>query len=186
MAKIIKQGLVQDDLWQIVRLAEGETPQDVALPGGPLLLPLAIWQTRRTELIARQQQHGWPLGVWLAPNEAPEEIAADLKLFEVIGIDFPKFADGRGYSTARLLRSRYGYGGELRAIGDIQRDQLFYLRRVGFNAFAVRPDHDIAAALGSLNDFKTAYQTSTDQDVKLQRRANATIAGTHQFAENQT
>lgn len=175
MAKIIKNGAVQDDAWQLIRLAEGETPQDVALPNGPLLVPLAVWQVRRAELVARQQR--WPLGVWLAPDEGPQEIVADLKLFEVIGIDFPKFADGRGYSTARLLRERYGYGGELRSIGDIQRDQLFYQRRVGFDAFAVRPDHDITAALASLNDFSAAYQTSTDLNLKLQRRSTLATPG---------
>lgn len=179
MAKIIKNGAVHDDAWQVLRLAEGETAQSVALPDGPLLVPLAVWQERRAEFIARQQQHGWPLGVWLAADEDAAQIAADLKLFEVIGVDFPKFADGRGYSTARLLRGRYGYGGELRSIGDIQRDQLFYLQRVGFDAFAVRADHDITAALNSLNDFNAAYQTSTDQHLKLQRRSAPATPGSH-------
>ena len=177
MAKIIKNGVVQDDAWQVVRLAESETPQDVPLPTGPLLVPLAVWQERRAELVARQQLHGWPLGVWLAPNEGTEDIADDLKLFEVIGIDFPKFADGRGYSTARLLRERHGYGGELRSIGDIQRDQLFYQQRVGFDAFAVRADHDITAALASLIDFTAAYQTSTDLGIKLLHRTTLATSG---------
>lgn len=170
MAKIIKNGAVQDDAWQVVRLSEGELPQATTLPDGPLLVPLAVWQERRTELIERQKQHGWPLGVWLAPNEEPEAIAADLKLFTVIGVDFPKFVDGRGYSTARLLRSRYNYQGELRSIGDVQRDQLFYQRRVGFDAFAVRTDHDIEAAAKGLDVFNAAYQYSTDHDIALQHR----------------
>ena len=179
MAKIIKNGTVHDDAWQVLRLAEGETPQSVTLPEGSLLVPLAVWQERRAELIARRQQNGWPLGVWLAADEDPAQIATELNLFEVIGIDFPKFADGRGYSTARLLRERYGYDGELRCIGDIQRDQLFYLQRVGFDAFAVRPDHDITAALNSLHDFSAAYQTSTDQHLKLQRRTASDATGTN-------
>ncbi len=170
MAKIIKNGAVQDDAWQILRLAEGEDAKSAALPEGPALVPLAVWQERRAELLARQQQNGWALGVWLAPNEGPEAIADDLKLFAVIGVDFPKFVDGRGYSTARLLRSRYGYQGELRSIGDVQRDQLFYQRRVGFDAFAVRPDHDIDAAVKGLDVFNAAYQYSTDRDIALQRR----------------
>ncbi len=173
MAKIIKNGAVIDDAWQVVRLAEGEDAQTTALPEGPLLVPLSIWQERRTELVARQQQHGWALGVWLAPNEDPQAIASDLELFAVIGVDFHKFVDGRGYSTARLLRSRYGYQGELRSIGDVQRDQLFYQRRVGFDAFAVRDDHDIEAAAKGLNVFDAAYQYSTDCDIALQRRVAA-------------
>jgi uncharacterized protein (DUF934 family) len=168
MAKIIKNGGVHEDAWQVVRLAEGETAQSVALPTGAALVPLSVWQERRAELIARQQQ-GTPLGVWLAPNEGPEAIAADLALFTVIGVDFPKFVDGRGYSTARLLRARYGYTGELRSIGDVQRDQLFYQRRVGFDAFAIRPDHDIEAAVNSLKDFDAAYQHSTDSHLDLRR-----------------
>ena len=173
MVKIIKNGAVIDDSWQVLRLAEGEAAGTVALPEGPALVPLAVWQERRADLLARQQQHGWPLGVWLAPNEGPEAISDDLKLFAVIGVDFPKFVDGRGYSTARLLRSRYGYTGELRSIGDVQRDQLFYQRRVGFDAFAVRPDHDIEAAVKGLDVFDAAYQHSTDANIDLRRRVAA-------------
>ena len=178
MAKIIKNSTVIDDTWQVVRLAEGETPQTVALPEGALLVPLSVWQERRDELLARQQQHGWPLGVWLAPSEGPEAIADDLLLFSVIGVDFPKFVDGRGYSTARLLRARHGYTGELRSIGDIQRDQLFYQRRVGFDAFALRPDHDIEAAVKSLQDFDAAYQHSTDHQLDLRRLSHVAAAAT--------
>lgn len=175
MAKIIKNGAVQDDPWQVIRLAEGESVQSINLPAGPLLVPLAVWQEWRAELLDRHAQNGWELGVWLAPNEGPETIAKDLALFAVIGIDFPKFVDGRGYSTARLLRSQYAYTGELRSIGDVQRDQLFYQRRVGFDAFAVREDHDIDAAVKGLDVFKAAYQYSTDQNIDLQRRLASPI-----------
>lgn len=174
MAKIIKNSAVIDDDWQVVRLSEGETPQTVALPQGKLLVPLAVWQERRDELLARQQDGS--LGVWFAPNEEPEAIATDLSLFTVIGVDFPKFVDGRGYSTARLLRARHGYTGELRSIGDVQRDQLFYQRRVGFDAFALRPDHDIDAAVKSLKDFDAAYQHSTDHQLDLRRLSYSTAA----------
>lgn len=168
MAKIIKNSAVIDDTWQVIRLAEGETPRTVTLPEGNLLVSLAVWQERRDELLARHHQ-GAPLGIWFAPDEGPEMIAADLSLFSVIGVDFPKFVDGRGYSTARLLRARHGYTGELRSIGDVQRDQLFYQRRVGFDAFALRPDHDIEAAVHSLRDFDAAYQFSTDHQLDLRR-----------------
>jgi uncharacterized protein (DUF934 family) len=172
MAKIIKHLQIVEDAWQILRLAEGETAEGIALPAGPVLVPLAVWQTRRAELDARRQQ-GEPLGVWLGPFDEPADLAGDLESLSVIGVDFPKFVDGRGYSTARLLRSRYGYTGELRSIGDVQRDQLFYQRRVGFDAYALRPDHDIEAALKSLYDFDAAYQHSTDQNIALRRRLTA-------------
>jgi len=171
MAKIIKSGSVQNDEWKVLQLAEGETPECAKLPVGPLLVPLAVWRARRACLIAREYEHGWPLGVWLAASEGPEEIAEDLDDFTVIGVEFSKFTDGRGYSTARLLRERYGYDGELRAIGDVMRDQLFYLRRVGFDAFAVRNDKDIDAALAGLHDFTAAYQSAADPGLRLYRRA---------------
>ena len=88
----------------------------------------------------------------------------------VVGVNFPKFTDGRGYSIATLLRSRYGFKGELRAIGDVLRDQLFYMRRVGFNAFAVRSDKDIQDAAQALTDFSETYQGAIDQALPLFRR----------------
>ena len=107
----------------------------------------------------------------------PAALAADIKTLALIAVNFPTFKDGRGYSTAYLLRTRYSYTGELRAVGDIQRDQLFYLHRVGFNAFAVREDKDIEAALKSLNDFSNVYQASVVQSSPLFRRREADLQG---------
>ena len=165
MAKIITLNGVADDAWTLLRLSEGETAETVALPEGDLIVPLAVWKARGAELAGRAR-----LGLWLASHEGPEEIAADLPRFSVVAVDFPKFADGRGYSSAALLRTRYGYTGELRAIGDVLQDQLFYMKRVGFDAFQLRADKNIDAALKSLNDFSDAYQASTDQPLPLFRR----------------
>jgi uncharacterized protein (DUF934 family) len=85
-------------------------------------------------------------------------------------VNFPKFTDGRGYSTGRLLRERYGYRGELRAIGDIFRDQLLYLSRCGFDAFVLRPGEDPQAALAAFGDFSEAYQAAVDRPLPLFRR----------------
>jgi uncharacterized protein (DUF934 family) len=85
-------------------------------------------------------------------------------------VDFPKFTDGRGYSIAYNLRARLGYTGELRAIGDVLRDQLFYMQRVGFDAFAVRADKNIHDAVKGLTDFSEKYQTSWDEKNPLFRR----------------
>ncbi|MDR1462066.1 MAG: DUF934 domain-containing protein, partial [Azoarcus sp.] len=114
-----------------------------------------------------------PVGVWLDSDESPEAIAADLAHFSVIAVNFPKFTDGRGYSTARLLRERYGYAGELRAIGDVLQDQLYFMRRCGFNAYAVRADKDIEAALAGLADFDESYQPAVDSPQPLFRRRSA-------------
>jgi len=169
MSKIIKNGQIVDDAWQVLKLSEGETPESASLTETPALLPLAVWLARKTEILAT----GNPVGVWLDSSEGPEAIAGDLAHFSLIGVNFPKFADGRGYSSARLLRERYGYRGEIRAIGDVLQDQLFYMKRCGIDAFAVREDKDIEAALAGLNVFSDAYQAAVDQPQPLFRRRTA-------------
>ena len=166
MSRIIKNGQVIDDVWLVLKLAEGETPEAITLPDAPTLLPLAVWLARKDEILARRQ----PVGIWLESSEGPEAIANDLAHFTVIGVNFPKFADGRGYSTARLLRERFAYTGEIRALGDVLQDQLFLLKRCGFDAFAVREGKDIEAALAGLNAFSESYQSAVDQPQPLFRR----------------
>ena len=166
MSKIIKNGQIVDDAWLVLKLSEEQAPESVALPDTPTLLPLAVWLAHKDEILARKQ----PVGIWLESNEGPESIANDLKHFTIIGVNFPKFADGRGYSTARLLRERFAYSGEIRALGDVLRDQLFLLKRCGFDAFAVRQDKDIEAALAGLTAFSESYQTAVDQPQPLFRR----------------
>lgn len=169
MREIIKdRAIVQDD-WSVLRLNEGETPETVSVPAGKVIVPLAVWQVQRPALLQRLQAQQ-EIAVWLAPDQPAELIADDAALFPLIAIDFPKFNDGRGYSAAYLLRSRYRYSGELRAIGDVLRDQLFYMQRVGFNAFATRADRNIQDALKGLTDFSEVYQASVDQPLPLFRR----------------
>ncbi|MDO8413066.1 MAG: DUF934 domain-containing protein, partial [Gallionellaceae bacterium] len=100
------------------------------------------------------------------------ELKNDVAKFAVIAVNFPRFADGRGYSIAYNLRVRLSYTGELRALGDVLRDQMFYMQRVGFDAFAPRPDRNIHDALKGLNDFSEVYQTSVDQKQPLFRRVS--------------
>lgn len=162
---IIKNKAVVSDDWTILRLSENETPELVTVPAGKIIVPLKVWQAQRATLQNRAE-----LGVWLASNERPEELKGEVEKFDVIAVDFPKFADGRGYSIAYNLRARLGYIGELRAIGDVLRDQMFYMQRVGFDAFAPRPDKNIHDALKGLTDFSETYQTSLDQKLPLFRR----------------
>jgi uncharacterized protein (DUF934 family) len=157
---ILNARIVADD-WSVVRLTENEA----ALIEGNLIVPLSIWQARKTELLARAKR-----GVWLAPHEDAAAIADDLPSLNVIAIDFPQFTDGRGFSIAALLRTRLGWQGELRAIGEVLRDQLFYLNRVGFNSYAMREDQDLNDAVKGLIGFSETYQASTDQPLPLFRR----------------
>ncbi|MEC4719714.1 DUF934 domain-containing protein [Noviherbaspirillum sp. CPCC 100848] len=165
MRNIIKNRAVVSDDWNVLRLGEEDTPETVAIPDGKVIVPLKVWQAQRATLEGRAE-----LGVWIASSERPEELKGELGNFKVVAVDFPKFADGRGYSTAYNLRARLGYTGELRAIGDVLRDQLFYMQRVGFDAFAVREDKNIHDALKGLTDFSEVYQTSWDQKSPLFRR----------------
>lgn len=165
MREIIKDKAVVNDDWTLLRLAEGETPESVAVPAGKFIVPLTVWEAQRTALQKRTD-----IGVWIASHERPEVLKEDVAKLPVIAVDFPKFSDGRGYSIAYNLRARLGFTGELRAIGDVLRDQMFYMQRVGFNAFATREDRSIHDALKSLSDFSEAYQTAWDQKSPLFRR----------------
>lgn len=165
MRKIIKDRRIVDDDWQLLKLAEGETAETVVVPAGRQLIPLAVWLAQKPALAARGD-----IGVWLAPDERAEVLKDDLASLPLIAVDFPSFADGRGYSVAHQLRARLGFEGELRAIGDVLRDQLFYMARVGFNAFATRADRSIEDALKGLTDFSEVYQTAWDQKTPLFRR----------------
>ena len=181
MLNIIKDKVVVgEDDWTLLRLkptivegtegAEaqaGDTPETVVVPAGKVIVPLAVWQAQRSILEARKD-----IGVWLASDERPEALKDDAAKLSMIAIDFPKFADGRGYSIAYNLRARYDYTGELRAVGDVLRDQLFYMQRVGFNSFAVRADRDVNDALKGLSDFSESYQQSWDKKTPLFRRVD--------------
>ncbi|MES2538516.1 MAG: DUF934 domain-containing protein [Pseudomonadota bacterium] len=167
MREIIKDKVVVNDDWEVLHLAEGQTAESVAVPAGKKIVPLPVWLAQRETLSSRSD-----IGVWIASDERPEVLKDDVARLPVIAVDFPKFADGRGYSIAYNLRSRLNYSGELRAIGDVLRDQLFYMQRVGFNAFATRPDRNIHEALKGLTDFSEFYQTSWDQKNPLFRRVH--------------
>lgn len=171
--QIIKNKAVVSDDWTILRLKENETPEKVTVAAGKIMVPLKVWQAQRAVLQSRAD-----LGVWLASDERPEDLKGDVGKFAVIAVDFPRFADGRGYSIAYNLRARLGYSGELRAIGDVLRDQMFYMQRVGFDAFAPRPDRDIHDALKGLSDFSETYQASVDQKFPLFRRVHRDAAVT--------
>jgi uncharacterized protein (DUF934 family) len=108
--------------------------------------------------------------VWISPDDDFESCMPQLKNMQLIAVDFPSFRDGRGYSIATLLRTRYGWTGELRAIGDVLRDQLNYMRRCGFDSFAVRADKDIHDALLSFSRYSVRYQGAVDDPVPLFRR----------------
>ncbi len=168
---LIKDKSIVEDEWTVLRLKEGEAADSVTVPAGRVIVPLPVWNCQHESLQGRSG-----LGLWLASFERAEDIPDDVSRFPVIAVDFHKYTDGRGYTLAYRLRNQFGFRGELRAMGDVLRDQLFYLQRVGFDAFAVREDKDIHDALNGLNDFSISYQASTDNPQPLYRRVERGVA----------
>lgn len=160
MPKLIKGNVIVDNDWQLI-------PADFAgdLPAGKLLVRLAKWLELKDSSV-----EGQTLAPWIDSEEEVEPVAAELVKASLIAVHFPTFMDGRGFSTARLLRERFGYQGELRAVGYVIQDQLFFLKRCGFDAFDLREGTDLEAALASFNAFTVTYQAATDNPEPLFRK----------------
>lgn len=155
--QIIKDRQVSEDSWQVL-------PADAELPSnGDVLVALSLWNSG----IARGRSG--KVGLVLRPGDDVATIKS-LDQLSLIAIDFPKFTDGRGYSMARLLRERHGYTGELRAVGNVLRDQLLYMERCGFTSFALQPGKDIRGALAAFDELSVRYQAATDVRQPLFRR----------------
>jgi uncharacterized protein (DUF934 family) len=217
MSNLIKNGHIVHNEWALVSLpalAEeavrkqagkvvifkitGEpaaTPEQIAdtqIPAsGKILVPLPVWLARKDELLPRLQ--AGELGVWLESFELIEDLVTSvgsINQLPVIAVNFPRFADGRGFSIATLLRTRFGYTHEIRAIGDVLRDQLYYMKRCGFDATLMRPDRSTPEALASLRDFTEPYQGAVDNPLPVWRRytrvAHHTATGKAALAHEDT
>ena len=159
MPNIIKDSAVIEDNWVLV--SDAEINDAANLPEGDLILPLNVFKALHSTLSNRT------IAVWLNSDEAPGDLDGFQKTLPLIAINFPVFADGRGYSYAHTFREQLGFTGELRAIGDVLKDQLSFMKRVGFNSFAMREDQNLEDALNHLNDFSTPYQAAVDKKIPL-------------------
>ncbi len=149
---LIKDNELVPDPW--VTLGDDE-----ALPeGAPAIVSFERWQGEREALIQRNA----PLGIRLRSDQPPRPIAGDLDRFQVVALEFPRFGDGRAYSYARLLRERYGFGGELRAVGNVLRDQALFMLRCGFDAFEVAEGTSVEGWRESLAEISVFYQPTRD------------------------
>lgn len=169
MAYIIKlvgnvPQVIEDD-WQLLRSADEIQADRLARS----IVPFSYWRDRGEGVGGKSSVKA----VWISPDDDFEPYAKDLHALDLIAVDFPSFRDGRGYSIATLLRARYAWIGQLRAVGDVLRDQLNYMRRCGFDAFAVRADKDIHDALLSFSHYSVKYQGAVDDPLPLFRRRYA-------------
>jgi uncharacterized protein (DUF934 family) len=151
VTKLIKSGAYTQD-------AYAPMADDGVLPDGAVLVSLARFQKERDSLLARNT----PIGVKLKSDEHPELLGADVDRLSLIALEFPKFRDGRAFSWARILRTRLGFTGEIRAVGDFLFDQVNYQHRVGFDAWEV-PDHFTLEMFNrALTEMTDVYQPSAD------------------------
>jgi uncharacterized protein (DUF934 family) len=158
--QIIRNGAIVDDAF--VHVAAGaELPAQ-----GDVIVSLSQYTEQRDALRSRAGK----VGVRLASNEQAHLVAPYLAEIALVAIEFPTFKDGRGYTAARLLRDRFSYRGEIRAVGDVLRDQLNYMRRCGFDAWELKQGKDIQGALQAFQEFSVTYQGAVDDPRPLFRR----------------
>ena len=153
---LIKNGAIVEDDWLFLS-------NDAPLPlSGKVVVSLARWRLENDALRAR----GEALGLLLGSDEQAGDIAPDLDDLDLIALDFPTFRDGRPYSTARLLRERHGFGGELRAVGDVLRDQFLFMHRCGFESFHVNGGAGLEDWLRAVSEITVWYQPTRELRLK--------------------
>lgn len=165
------QALIVADEFQVVEPGTADAP--TAIPQeGKVLVHLSVWEANKAELSTRAQ--AGELGVYLNPEDNPEQLQGNVNVLKLIAFHFPVFKYGQGYSGAVLLRTRYGFTGDIRAFGDIWRDQFFFLARCGFTQFDIKEGKSLDEALHAFADFTIPYQTSADGSLPVfNRRASA-------------
>ncbi len=160
MPLIRNKQVVANDPWIFAR--EGENvPADA-----DVVVPLARFVAESETLLARKGR----VGVSIEPTDEIAQLSAHIETLGLIALHFPKFGDGRCYSKARLLRERFAYKGELRAVGEVLADQLSYMLRCGMDSFYLVDGKDVKLAIACFDDFSVAYQAATDQPRPLYLR----------------
>lgn len=150
---LIRDRELSEDSWLYI-----EDGAPVPAEGGAIV-SLERWRAEREQLSGRNA----PIGVRLEADTAAGSLTDDMDRLDLIAVPFDQFKDGRGYSTARLLRERFGFTGELRAVGNVLRDQLAFLERCGFDSFEYAGGTEAAEALKAFDEIGVVYQTATDR-----------------------
>jgi len=158
---LIKDGAQADDSWKVLGdedPLEGDTP---------VIVSFERW---REDAAGEFSKHNGPLGIWMKSDQPPELIENDLGRFDLIALEFPIQADGRAFSYARLLKERHGYAGEIRAVGRVIQDQLYFMQRCGFDSYQLSDDQDPDKVVRAFKDFSAAYAPAADGEVPVYRR----------------
>lgn len=163
---LIKNGNVIADEWTVV------DPKDAIPEGVPVIVDTARWLEERDVL----QRSDRRIGILLKSDELPESLRGDLPRFEVVALEFPHFKDGRPYTSARELRERFGYEGEVRAVGDVGRDQLLFMHRCGFDAFEAPDSVTVRDWQEAISSFSVWYQAGVDARVPVWRSRHQMLA----------
>ncbi len=158
---LIKDGKPAEDAWTVL----GD--EDPLVRDAPVIVSVGRWQASGSEELSK---HNGPLGVWMKSDQPPELIAHDLGRFDLIALEFPAQADGRAFSYASLLRQRHGFTGELRAVGRVIQDQLYFMQRCGFDSYQLSEDQNPDKVVRAFGDFSAAYAPAADGETPAYRR----------------
>ena len=174
--QLVKAGHIVEDRFVRV-LDDAPVPEGVAV-----ILPAARLLADARELVLRQA----PTGVIWPNDRKVAELAPYLDWIALVALVFPNFRDGRAYSQARLLRERHAFRGELRATGQVLRDQLLFLQRAGFDSFEVTKEADTAAFAEAVRRYSVFYQPTGDGrastlTTRRARDASATVRGRREY-----
>lgn len=156
--RIIRNRHISDSRWQHVPEGASVLDTTTSLPNA-VVVTLADWRLHKQALLGR----GVSVGVRLAAADAVDEIADDLNDIGLVALEFETFTEGRPYTQARLLRERYGYRGEIRAVGDVSRDRLAFMERCGFDAYELGEDGDLGDAITAFAEISDVYQPAADR-----------------------
>ncbi|MFT6260918.1 MAG: hypothetical protein ACJAYK_001949 [Crocinitomicaceae bacterium] len=161
MQKLINQTSEIENTWTLIRDEAGDLSQ------ANIMIPASYWVANQAEFEGRND-----VAIWFAGDVNISDFDGKLDQFPVVGVDFPAFADGRGYSIAHLIIERQNYQGELRAIGDVLIDQLYFMKRCGFNTYLLTDELEPKVAIQYFETFSEPYQLAVDiKDPIFRRKA---------------
>lgn len=169
--RILRNTEIIEDDWMV--LEDGRA--DIEAGDGRVIVTLARWSAERDALLAAHAA----VGV-LVPNTADiEAVFAEIEDRPLIVLQFPTFTDGRALSQAVVLRKRLGFRGELRAVGDVIRDLVFWLGRCGFDSIVPRKDQSLEGCRAALQEITVAYQAAADGHTPVWVRRRGGVAAAH-------